>query len=164
VVDFDLPPWTDELYGCSHAALCIRAAKWLQRTVKCHAVMVDTKTSHGGEEPDAIGWRWNGVSVLAECKRSRGDFRADLQKPHRVKPECGMGNWRWYLTPPGLLRPDEIPCPWGLLECHKKNIRVRKEAVFVPVPNLHAERMLLIHHGRNERVVWGSEEPGEYAI
>jgi hypothetical protein len=33
-----------------------------------------------------------------------------------MKPEKGMGCERFYLTPAGLISPNEIPAGWGLLE------------------------------------------------
>jgi len=59
-------------------------------------------------------------------KVSRGDFKKDSDKPHRSSG--GIGNLRYYLTPKGLLSPDEVPPPWGLLELVGERIFVRKQA------------------------------------
>ncbi len=90
------------------------------------------------EIPDAIGWLRSGVSLLIECKASRADFLSDAVKPSRrsskasvsggpepsnaeppIKPPRkteGLGAYRFYLAPSGLLHPDELPEGWGLLE------------------------------------------------
>ena len=69
-----------------------------------------------GEMPDAIGWKRASHSVLVECKVTRADFLADRGKPFRLKPEQGVGCERFYLTPPGLVKVEELPAGWGLLE------------------------------------------------
>lgn len=42
------------------------------------------------------------------------------------KPEIGIGQRRVYLTPKGLLSPDEIPYGWELWEVHGKNKPILK--------------------------------------
>jgi hypothetical protein len=66
--------------------------------------------------PDAIGWKRACHSVLVECKVTRGDFLADRSKPFRMKPSDGVGCERFYLVPSGLIRREELPVGWGLLE------------------------------------------------
>ena len=75
-----------------------------------------------GEQPDAIGWRY-GLTLLCEAKVSRADFLADRKKPWRARPELGMGDWRFYVAPAGMLQPDEIPEGWGLLEWDGKRLQ-----------------------------------------
>jgi hypothetical protein len=79
------------------------------------------------EIPDAIGWR-SYESYLVECKTSRADFLADLKKPHRVNPDWGMGDRRYYMTPPDLVQPDELPEHWGLLWAYPKIVRVKRDS------------------------------------
>lgn len=69
-----------------------------------------------GERPDAIGWR-DGISILIECKASHADFLADRKKPFRAETDNqqGMGDWRFYLCPPEIIKPEELPEGWGLL-------------------------------------------------
>jgi len=77
------------------------------------------------ETPDAIGWRNSASeSFLVECKVSRTDFLADRRKPFRRCPEQGMGLYRYYLCPPGIIRVDDLPPGWGLLYCHPQIIQV----------------------------------------
>jgi hypothetical protein len=65
--------------------------------------------------PDVIGFN-NCCSVVIECKISHADFLADLKKPHRAianSQQCG--NYRYYLTLPNIIKPEEITNGWGLL-------------------------------------------------
>lgn len=67
--------------------------------------------------PDAIGFRAASrltETVVVEVKCSRADFLADAKKPHRADGE-GMGLYRYFMCPEGLIRPHEVPGRWGLL-------------------------------------------------
>jgi hypothetical protein len=78
----------------------------------------------GFEQPDAIGWKQGGRhSILVEVKVSRADFHRDKKKAHRANPWMGLGQERWYFTPPGLVRPDELPPNWGLAEAGPRVVR-----------------------------------------
>lgn len=106
----------------THAQLVEKAVRWL-RTYRC-GVVLSEQACASGEMPDAIGWKKACHSVLVECKVTRADFLADRDKPFRQKPEKGIGSERFYLTPPGLLRVDELPKGWGLLEYRRGRIEV----------------------------------------
>jgi len=106
----------------THAQLVEKAVRWL-RSYRC-GVVLSEQACVSGEMPDAIGWKQACRSVLVECKVTRGDFLADREKPFRVKPEKGVGSERFYLTPPGLIQVDEIPCGWGLLQCRRDRIEM----------------------------------------
>jgi hypothetical protein len=105
----------------THAELVERAERWLRKTRGCSVVLTEM-TSTLYETPDAIGWRvserW---SILVEAKADRRDFLRDQGKPHRGG--VGLGQERWYLTPPGIVMPEEAPDGWGLLEAHTKTVR-----------------------------------------
>jgi hypothetical protein len=75
-----------------------------------------------GEMPDAIGWKRACHSVLVECKVTRSDFLADRAKPFRLKPEEGVGCEHFYLVPVGLVRREELPQGWGLLEYRRGRV------------------------------------------
>lgn len=102
-----------------HAELVGRARGWLRRN-GCNIVLAEFCASTP-EKPDAIGWR-DGLSLLVECKVSRSDFFADRSKPFRADPTQGMGDWRFYLSPPGIVKPEYLPQGWGLLWAHPKKI------------------------------------------
>lgn len=106
----------------SHAELCEIAVRWLRRTVGCGCV-ISEMVSFAPETPDAIGWK-SGYSYLVEAKTSRSDFFADKKKHFRMQPHLGMGMWRYFITEPGLIKPEELPTRWGLLETTGKRVKV----------------------------------------
>jgi hypothetical protein len=111
----------------THAQLVANAVHWLRR-YRC-GVILSEQACASGEMPDAIGWKCACHSVLVECKVTRSDFLADRAKPFRLKPEQGVGCERFYLVPAGLLRHEELPAGWGLLELrHNKIETIRPSA------------------------------------
>lgn len=78
--------------------------------------------------PDAIGWKQACHSVLVECKVTRSDFLVDRAKPFRLKPEKGVGSERFYLALPGMIRVEELPAGWGLLEYRRGRIEMQRES------------------------------------
>lgn len=106
----------------THAELCQLAARWLRQPASrggpgCAVALSEPRIGFlGGEIPDAIGFRLaepDTGSVVIECKTSRADFHADRKKKHRG--EAGMGQYRYFLCPEGLVDPVELPARWGLL-------------------------------------------------
>jgi hypothetical protein len=111
----------------THAQLVERAVRWL-RTYRC-GVVLSEQACVSGEMPDAIGWKRVCHSVLVECKVTRADFLADRAKLFRQKPEQGVGSERYYLTPAGLVKVEELPAGWGLLEYRRGRVeQVRASA------------------------------------
>ena len=106
----------------NHAFLVARAVEWLRR-YRC-GVVLSEQACVSGETPDAIGWKRTCHSVLVECKISRADFLADRNKPFRVKPELGVGSERFYLAPKDLVKGQELPPGWGLLEYQNRSIEL----------------------------------------
>jgi hypothetical protein len=106
----------------THAQLVEKAVHWLRR-YRC-GVVLSEQACVSGEMPDAIGWKRACHSVLVECKVTRSDFLADRAKPFRVKPEQGVGCERFYLAPTGMLRCEELPAGWGLLELRRGRIEM----------------------------------------
>jgi hypothetical protein len=104
----------------THAALVRIAVQWL-RSYRC-GVVLSEQACVSGEMPDAIGWKRACHSVLVECKVSRADFLADRAKPFRQQAHLGVGNERFYLVPTGLIRADELPTGWGLLEYRARKV------------------------------------------
>lgn len=112
----------------SHKALCDIAVKWLQRPSSgggpsCLIAVSEVAGGWSGEIPDAIGFCLQGGeqtgSVLVEVKVSRADFLGDRKKPHR-QPGKGMGVWRYYMAPEGMIREDELPSGWGLVSVNSR--------------------------------------------
>lgn len=94
-----------------HDRLTELAARWLKRS-GFGVVATELRCSGSREQPDAIGFRSSGSAII-EVKVSRADFRADLAKPERHSG--GLGLYRFYLCPEGMIEPEELPDRWGLL-------------------------------------------------
>lgn len=121
--------------GDTHKQLCALAVKWLQRPASrsgpgCLVAVSESSNWLSGEIPDAIGWRpyQYGItgSVVVEVKVNRADFLADASKPHRLEAERGMGAYRYFFAPEGLIRIEELPAKWGLVEVNVRgHLKVR---------------------------------------
>lgn len=100
----------------THKELIPIAYKWVIKTAKC-GVAFKELYSHtcNGEYPDVIGFRSHGKSILIECKATRSDFLCDKNKLFRKHPEKGMGDYRFYLCPKGVISPEDLPNGWGLI-------------------------------------------------
>lgn len=103
-------------------------AKWLKGTKRASVVITELVTVNS-ETPDAIGFRC-GNSFLVECKTSRMDFKRDQKKFFRMCPKYGMGDYRYYAAPPGIISPNELPAGWGLVEVIGRRIKVVMESGF----------------------------------
>lgn len=100
----------------THKELVTIAYKWILTKGFCGAAFRELKTmTCNGECPDVIGFRSWGFSVLIECKASRSDFLCDKNKKFRKDPSKGMGDYRFYLCPEGLIKPEDLPEKWGLI-------------------------------------------------
>ncbi len=121
----------------NHAELIEAARLWLTKPRRrrttgnrgaSSVIVVTDLTTEAAETPDAIGWQ-SSNSTLIECKASRSDFLADKKKHFRIHPDMGMGDLRYFCTPPGLVEKDEVPSRWGLIEVkHDGSARVVKES------------------------------------
>jgi hypothetical protein len=108
----------------NHKDLCNLSVKWLRRPASlaepgCNVAVSECTGSYSGEIADAIGFRSVGDeqhSVVVEAKTTRSDFLADARKPHRVGAVAGMGTFRYYIAPIGLIQVEELPSGWGLIE------------------------------------------------
>lgn len=100
----------------THKQLVEIGYKWLLN--KCSFAIKEIVT-HTKEQPDIIGFNSNGSFVL-EAKVSRSDFLADKKKPFRIIPSDGMGDWRFFIAPKGLIKIEELPNMWGLIEVNEK--------------------------------------------
>lgn len=132
----------------SHDELSVIVAKWLKKHEQnilipnCATVAIDMKTIEQ-EKPDVIGWD-SSCSIMIEVKVSRSDFLCDFKKPFRKNAEKGVGQYRYYCCPYGLIKEDEVPENWGLLYLNDKNkIEIIKVAE-IQKSNMIAERNILI--------------------
>jgi hypothetical protein len=125
-----------------HADLVAVAERWLRKAERCGVVLTECDGTTA-EIPDAIGWKcWGNVSILVECKVSRPDFLADRRKPFRQVGGLGVGRFRYYLAPGGLLKPADLPPGWGWLEWTGSRVMRRRKAIRRE-NNLFAENTML---------------------
>lgn len=127
----------------SHAQLVEEARTWLRKNCKC-SVVVSEIASQGWESPDALGW--HGLKThLVECKTSRADFLADRKKPFRNNLGLGLGDYRWYLTLPGIIRDvDELPSEFGWLEWRDGKVRILHKAEYQQQKDTRSETAILL--------------------
>lgn len=130
----------------THDDLCRQAVRWLRSPQGGHCSIVYSEiVTASPETPDAIGWRW-GWCCVVEAKTSRADFRRDAQKIHRQHPETGMGAFRWYMAPAGLLAPEEMPDKWGLIEvgADRRRLPVVKQPALIQKSRFQREALVLM--------------------
>lgn len=139
----------------THTECVLAAARWLDG--KCQVVLPEFFT-HNSELPDAIGFTAYGRnSHMIECKVSRGDFLKDKKKLFRQWPEQGMGNFRYYCCPKGMIKLEEVPGNWGLIYIYEPKefdeehalpkARMVKRPLFQN-RNMDAEHHLLFYYAR----------------
>jgi hypothetical protein len=51
-----------------------------------------------------------------EVKVSRSDFQREIRDPRKRRAALRVSNQFYFITPPGLVRPEEVPLECGLLE------------------------------------------------
>jgi len=85
---------------------------------KCAFAFKDLVTQNN-ETPDVIGFNSSG-SFLLEAKTTKRDFLNEHKKWARRNPSLGMGDWRFYITKKGLLKIEELPDMWGLIEVNER--------------------------------------------
>lgn len=88
-----------------------------------HGITLGAKEFSGGFMPercDALLFN-SSASFMVETKVTRSDFLADAKKPHRNSD--GVGMYRYYACPEGLIKPEELPEKWGLIYTRDKNRR-----------------------------------------
>lgn len=101
-----------------HKRLITLGANWMKRN-RFPVVYESIKVIGTQEQPDIIGFNSDSCMVI-EVKVSRSDFFADLKKPFRTSNDNPLGTYRLYLTPEGMITPDELPPKWGLLYVNKR--------------------------------------------
>jgi hypothetical protein len=116
----------------SHTNLCTKTLSLFMGASQCHKGAEGNMAVTGGcyvggtemtvtrEQPDVYAVNVDGISHLCEIKVSRTDFRADSLKSHRMYAREGIiegiGNYRWYVAPYGIIKPEDDLHGWGLIE------------------------------------------------
>jgi hypothetical protein len=94
-----------------HHRLTKLGASWFRKN-GFSVITTELTCSLSRERPDVLAFR-EACSALIEVKVSRSDFLADFKKPERTNG--GLGVYRFYLCPEGMIKPAELPPKWGLL-------------------------------------------------
>lgn len=68
------------------------------------------------------------VAIAYEVKVSRGDFVNELRKPKKRRFAEEVANECYFVVPHGLVKVDEVPEGWGLLEANAGGLRRAKIA------------------------------------
>ena len=108
----------------THHYLVEMAYKWLIHTRGCKFAFKEFSSPDVKEVPDAIGFLAR-TSILIECKVSRADFLKDRKKMHRRLPGEGLGGFRFFMAPKGLISVSELPDKWGLIEVNGDKSRMK---------------------------------------
>lgn len=112
-----------------HYELCCKGATWIRQRKNAepwravNLLSVVEIICYGAENPDV--YATNGTdSTVIEVKTSHADFLADQKKLTRREAKYAMGDYRYYLCPEGIIKPEELPENWGLL--YYDNGKIRK--------------------------------------
>jgi hypothetical protein len=99
--------------GQLHDELTDLGARWF-KAQGFGIVATELQSAGCAEQPDVVAYRHSCAAII-EVKVSRADFAADARKSHRGEATKGLGLYRFYLCPQGLISPTELPSKWGLL-------------------------------------------------
>lgn len=111
----------------THKELVNYAAIWLgsskqyeHRRLKAKWIL--TEWSGKREQPDVWGIGSFGT-IMIECKASRTDFLADKKKEFR-NDGTGCGKWRLYASNKSIIKPEDLPEGWGLIEPYGNGMKL----------------------------------------
>ena len=81
-------------------------------------------------------WPSRGLELHGfEIKVSRSDWLSEMRNPAKAEPIARYMNRWWVVTPPGIVKADELPPTWGLYEVKGNGLaRVTDAPVLSPVP------------------------------
>lgn len=132
-----------ETYTCTHKEGVKRIAAWLTGTKRMAVVMAERVVTACTETPDAIAWSGRGESIMVEVKVSRADFHADKAKIFRREESNGVGTLRYFASPVGVLKPEDMPEGWGLLAIHQYQVRELVTPAVKPANRVNEVAMLV---------------------
>lgn len=149
----------------THADLAEIARRWLLRAESkagagCMVAFTEVGALWESERADAWGcrWGWKASSVVVEVKISRSDFLRDRAKPHRANG--GIGEFRYFLCPEGVIQIDDLPDRWGLLWVNSRgHVRVLAGHITcnIRVPVLIEGKMLALRNEDYIAELWRHE-------
>ena len=111
----------------------IRAALSIKYPAQSHALMWEV--SHAGNQTryaDAVAvglWQSHGNEIEGiEIKVSRGDWLNELKQPDKSQGVFQYCHRFWLVTPKDLVKTDELPSTWGLMEFTGEQLRIKVKA------------------------------------
>jgi hypothetical protein len=126
-------------------SLCVEiCARWLWN--KCGVVLPEFVT-YESEIADVLGFKRDS-SYMIEVKVSRSDFLRDKKKFFRADEGRGVGSYRYYACPRGLLGPLDMPDGWGLIYIYPGGKARQMMAPDRKARNSDAERNILYSYAR----------------
>jgi len=149
--------------GLTHSKIIEYSRKVLKRAGmrwKC-GITVSELSTINSETPDILGFYSGGASLI-EAKASRSDFLSDKKKPFRKSPETGMGNYRFYACPSGIIKENELPENWGLIYVSAKGRCTLKVKPKWQRSNTKAEHMFMYSIIRRIVLYHNSKEIEEF--
>lgn len=88
--------------------------------------------SYSGRRADAVVmniWPSKAYQLhVFEVKVSRSDFKNEMTDPTKWQAIGKYADFFWLACPCGLVKPEEVPEAWGLMELTKGGLRIKKQA------------------------------------
>ncbi|MFZ3484238.1 hypothetical protein [Sphingomonas sp. 3-13AW] len=117
----------------------VRAALARKFCAPEYALFYEVGDATGGRQrrwADAIAmglWPSRGLYLQGfEIKVSRSDWLVELRNPAKAEAISRFCHHWWIVTPPGIVRDDELPETWGLYEVTGKGLVCKRKAPVMP--------------------------------
>ncbi|KII16295.1 hypothetical protein [Phaeobacter sp. S60] len=96
------------------------------------AEVADGTGAHARRRADAVCmniWPSKGYAIHGfEIKVSRADFLNEMKDITKAKAVAKYCDYWWLAVPVGLVKAEEVPATWGLMELHKSGLKIKKQA------------------------------------
>lgn len=95
-------------------------------------VTIANVATPSGRYADAVAlnlWRSRGYELIGfECKSVRGDWLREKKNPEKAEGVAQFCKTFWIVANPDVVKLDELPSGWGLLEAREKGLIQRQKA------------------------------------
>lgn len=95
--------------------------------------------------------------MIFEVKVARSDFASTFKATgtrHAINRQTGFGNLHWVVTESGLVKPDEVPEQWGILECRGSGLCETRRPILHGIGELRKAEVA-------ETILWKLPAPSE---
>ena len=143
-------------------AAMVCAALKLRFEPASHALLFEVASGTGANSrrfADALAfglWPSHGHKVEGiEVKVSRSDFAAEMKSPQKSDAVMRYCHHWWLACPKGMVKPDELPPTWGLLELANGKLTARVKAPLLTpeqMPPTFIASLLRRHAGADEEM------------